>query len=54
MQFMKNHATKFFTEHRLAIEMEKEKKKKKANKQTEILMNKPVYLGLSILKLSKI
>ena len=52
MQFMKNHATKFFTEHRLAIEMEK--KKKKANKQTEILMNKPVYLGLSILKLSKI
>ena len=30
------------------------KKKKKANKQTEILMNKPVYLGLSILKLSKI
>ena len=28
--------------------------KKKANKQTEILMNKPVYLGLSILKLSKI
>ena len=32
----------------------KKKKKKKANKQTEILMNKPVYLGLSILKLSKI
>ena len=61
MQFMKNHATKFFTEHRLATEMEKKKKKKakkkkkkKANKQTEILMNKPVYLGLSILKLSKI
>ena len=53
MQFMKNHATKFFTEHRLATEMEKQKKKK-ANKQTEILMNKPVYLGLSILKLSKI
>ena len=52
MQFMKNHATKFFTEHRLATEMEK--KKKKANKQTEILMNLPVYLGLSILKLSKI
>ena len=49
MQFMENHATKFFTEHRLAIEMKKKKKKK-----TEILMNKPVYLGLSILKLSKI
>ena len=41
MQFMENHATKFFTEHRLAIEMKKKKKKK-----TEILMNKPVYLGL--------
>ena len=48
MQFMENHATKFFTEHRLAIEMKKNKNK------TEILMNKPVYLGLSILKLSKI
>ena len=36
--------TKFFTENVLAIEM----------KKTEILMNKPVYLGLSILKLSKI
>ena len=33
MQFMKNHATKFFTEHRLAIELEKEKRKKKG-KQT--------------------
>ena len=52
---MENHATKFFTEHRLAIEMKKKKKRKnKTNKQTEILMNKPVYLGLSILKLSKI
>ena len=38
------HTKKFFTEMSLAIEM----------KQTEILMNKPVYLGLSILKLSKI
>ena len=38
-----NHATKFFTEHLLAIEM----------KKTEILMNKPVHLGLSILELSK-
>ena len=38
------HTTKFFTENVLAIEM----------KKTEILMNKPVYLGLSILELSKI
>ena len=30
------HTTKFFIEHLLAIEMEKR----------EILMNKPVYLGL--------
>ena len=35
--------TKFFTEHLLAIEM----------RETQILMNKPVYLGLSILDLSK-
>ena len=38
------HTTKFFTEHLLAIEM----------KKTEILMNKPVCLGLSILELNKI
>ena len=38
------HTTKFFTENFLAIEMRK----------TKILMNKPVYLGLSILQLSKI
>ena len=38
------HTTKFFTESSLIIEM----------KKTKILMNKPVYLGLSILKLSKI
>ena len=38
------HTTKFFTENLLATEM----------KKTEILINKPVYLGLSILKLSKI
>ena len=37
------HTTKFFTENLLAIEMRK----------TQILMNKPVYLGLSILYLSK-
>ena len=37
------HTTKFCTEHLLAIEMRK----------TEILMNKSVYLGLSILDLGK-
>ena len=38
------YITKLFTEYLLTIEL----------KKTEILMNKPVYLGLSILKLSKI
>ena len=38
------HTRKCFTENLLAIEM----------KKTEILMNKPVCLGLSILELSKI
>ena len=38
------HTTKFFTENLLAIEI----------KKTEILINKPIYLGLSILELSKI
>ena len=37
------HTTKFFTESLLAIEM----------KKTKTLMNKPVYLGLSVLDLSK-
>ena len=37
------HTTKFFTEHLLAIEMKKK----------QILMNKHVYLGLSILELNK-
>ena len=37
------HTTTFFTENILAIEMRK----------TQMLMNKPVYLGLSILNLSK-
>ena len=37
------HTTKFFTENLLAIEMRK----------TQILMNKPVYLGLSRLALSE-
>ena len=38
------HTTKFFTEPLLSIEI----------KKTEMLMNKPVYFGISILKLSKI
>ena len=38
------HTTKFFTKNLLAIEM----------KETEILMNETVYLGLVILKFSKI
>ena len=37
------HTTKSFTENLLAKEM----------KKTQILMNKPVYIGLSILDLSK-
>ena len=37
------HATKYFTENFLAIEI----------KKTQIAMKKPVYLGLSILDLSK-
>ena len=39
-----HHTTKFFTENLLPMEV----------KKTEILMNKPVHLGLSILELSKI
>ena len=38
------HTIKFFAENLLVIEM----------KKTEILMNKPVHLGPSILELSKI
>ena len=38
------HTTKFFTENLLAIEM----------KKAEILTNKPVHLGLSILELRRI
>ena len=40
-----DHTTKFFTGSLLALEMKK---------KTKILMNKPVYLELSILELSKI
>ena len=39
------HTTKVFTKNLLAIEMKK---------KTDILMNEPVYLGLSIIELSKI
>ena len=42
-----DHTRKFFAENLLAIEMKK-------HKNTEICMNKSVYLGLSILGLSKI
>ena len=38
------HTTKFLTQKLLVIEM----------KKTKILMTKPVYLGLSMLELSKI
>ena len=38
------HTTKWFTENLLAIEM----------KKTKVKMNKPIYLGLSILEISKI
>ena len=44
MSEQNHHTTKFFTENLLAME----------TKKTEILVNKPVYLGLSILELSKI
>ena len=42
-----NYTTKFFTQYLLAEEIKKKQK-------TQILMNKLVYLGLSILELSKI
>ena len=38
------HTTNFLTEDILAVDI----------KKTEIIMNKPVYLGLSILELNKI
>ena len=54
MQFLESnyHITKFFTEHLLAIEMKKKKQKNKnktKQNKKQILMNKPVHLGLSIL-----
>ena len=42
------HSTKFFTENFLAIAFSRNLLKK-----AQILMNKPVYLGLSVLDLSK-
>ena len=44
-QQKEEHATMFFTEHLLSIEMKT---------KTEILKNQPAYLQLSILQLSKI
>ena len=38
------HTTKHFSEHLLAIEMKK---------KTKVKMNKPIYLGMSILDISK-
>ena len=43
------HTTKFFTERLLVIEIKQQQKKKK--KTTEILMNKPVYLRFSTVKI---
>ena len=42
------HTAKFFKENLIKIEMKKKKKK------TEIIINKPVYLGVSVLDLIKI
>ena len=46
------HTTKLFTENPLAIQMKKNNNKnKQTNKQKiDILLNKPVYLGLSTLE----
>ena len=38
------HTTKYFSENLMAIEM----------KKTKVKMNKPIYLGMSILDISKI
>ena len=48
------HTTKFFTENVLATEIKKITTKIQKEQQTEILMNRPVYLGLSILELREI
>ena len=37
------HTTKYFSEHLIAVEM----------KKTKVKMNKPIYLGMSILDMSK-
>ena len=48
------HTTKFFKENVLATEIKKITTKIQKKQQTEILMNRPVYLGLSILELREI
>ena len=47
------HTRKFFTENLFGIEMKKKTTTTK-NKQTKKHINRPVYLGFSILELSKI
>ena len=47
------HTTKFFTEHLLVIKMKNNNNNINNKNATEVHTNKPVYLGLSILELSK-
>ena len=42
------HTIQYFSENLMAIEM-----KKKKNKQTKLIMNNPIYLGMSIFGISK-
>ena len=42
------------TEHLLVMKMKKKKTTKKTKNKKQVLINKPVYLGLSILELRKI
>ena len=50
-----NHTTKIFSDNLLAIEMERYSwiNQPISNRDGKILMNKPAYLGLSILEISK-
>ena len=43
------HTIQYFSENLMAIEMKKNKK----NKQTKLIMNNPIYLGMSIFGISK-
>ena len=43
------HTIQYFSENLMAIEM----KKKTTNKQTKLIMNNPIYLGMSIFGISK-